>query len=236
MVSQGVALFHLQQIDLQVIHHHKRLKEIATALEDNQIVIQAQQTVDTIQDKLSPLKLQVRDLELETQSTVQKHKASEDRLYSGNVKNPKELQDLQQKIASLKKREGELEDDLLELMIAVEETQAEFDDSLANRATITQEWEHQRSDLLNEEKDIQTSLETLKAQRNTATQEVSPENLKTYDTMKTKKSNQPISALENRSCSVCGIEQTLIVQREVRREQTLVTCVNCGRILVNVKG
>src|SRR5690606_19989334 len=118
------ALYHLQQIDLEILRHRKRLKEIATALGDSAVVQDAQVQLTSAQEQLKPLRTKMRNLETELQTNTQKAKSTEDRLYSGSVKNPKELQDMQLEIDSLKKRNAELEELLLEQMVLVDEAEA----------------------------------------------------------------------------------------------------------------
>lgn len=234
MASQAEALYRLQQVDLQIIRLTRRLKEISAALTNNEAVLAAQQQVDTVQDRLKPLQKAAHDLELEIQTNTQKSKSTEDRLYSGNVKNPKELQDMQQEIESLKRRHAELEDELLEQMVLVEDTESERAARQDDLNAAQTAWESQHRDLLVEQEQLTAEVERLQAQRTTALQPVSPENLKLYDGMKGKKANQPIAALQGSSCAVCGIEQTMTIAQEVRRGDKLIPCLNCGRILAEV--
>jgi predicted nucleic acid-binding Zn-ribbon protein len=231
MIPQSKALYNLQQIDLQLIHHRKRLKAIAAALGDNQVVADAQAQVDSAAQALVAPRTKVRDLELEIQSTNQKIKASDDKLYSGVVKNPKESQDLQNLLESLKRRKDTLEDRLLEAMIVVEEAEARVAECESQLQQVTDAWEQQHSDLIDEQGTLQAEIETLTQERVDAQGEVSAENLKLYDTMKASKANQPIAAIQERACGACGLEQTSATVQAVRHGQTLVKCEGCGRIL-----
>lgn len=233
-MPQAEALFHLQQIDLRLLRNQKRLKEIADALTNRAAIDAAQTQVERTQDKLKPLHARQQNLELEIQSNSQKAKSTEDRLYSGNVKNPKELQDMQHEIGSLKKRNDELEDLLLEQMVTVEDAEAELDAFKADLEHVTAEWESQHSDLLQEQAQLETDSQSALEARKQALQKVEPPSLQLYNEMKGKKANQPIAALQGQSCSVCGMEQTLTIQQDVRHGQGLVTCSNCGRILANI--
>jgi uncharacterized protein len=235
MMPQAEALYYLQQIDLQILRNRKRLEEIAATLEDNTVVTAAREQVEAAQTVLAPLKTGVRNLELEIETNVQKTRSTEDRLYSGNVKNPKELQDMEQELAALKKRHGQLEDRLLEEMIAVEAAQEELDAREAELTNVTASWESQHSDLLNERAELEAKVERLHQQRETALKNVLPESLETYTQMRPKKANQPIAALRNGSCGVCGIEQTKAIEQEVQRGRSFVACLNCGRLLADVR-
>ena len=236
MIAQAEALYRLQQIDLKVGQQRKRLKEIAVALEDNQSIVVAQAQVESAQKAVTPLRTKARDLELEIQSNVQKTKASEDRLYGGSVRNHKELQDLQSEIESLKKRKTALEDNLLEVMVAVEEAEAVLTTHQGELRRLTAEWEQQHGDLLQEKAAREAEVETLKQQRETALQAVTADSLAVYTNMRAGKVNPPVSAIEGGVCTVCGIELTMATVQETRHGQRLVYCPNCERILVVIGG
>ena len=233
-MAQAEALFNLQKIDLEIIRDRKRLKEIASALEDSEVIVQAQKQVDEAQEQLKPLRADMRNLELEIQSNTDKSKQSDQRLYSGNVKNPKELQDLQNEIASLKKRNEVLEDRLLEQMMMVEEAEDTLEERTGTLETVTSEWEQEHQDLLTEKSELEADVERLFEQRNSALKNVHDDNLKLYDTMRKQKANKPISALSGRTCSICGVEQTMSTEQEVKRGAELINCSNCGRILAYI--
>jgi len=232
-MSQAKILYQLQEIDLQIIRNTKRLDEIALALADNKVIQQAQQQVDIAESALKPLRTQNKNLELEIQSTIAKSKGTENRLYSGNVKNPKELQEMQQEIDSLKKRNDELEEQLLDIMMQIEEAEGNLSEKQASFQSITSNWENEHADLLAEKATLDGEVEMLEGKREVFITDVPSSDIKIYDDMRKKKSNKPVSIMQGRSCTICGIEQTLAVESEVNKSQSLVNCVNCGRILVS---
>lgn len=234
MIPQAEALYRLQEIDLNILRSSKRLQAIAAELEDDREVAQARQQVEQAQAALAPLRTRQRNLELEIQTNNGKSKASEDRLYSGAVKNPKELQDLQGEIAALKKRNAELEDQLLEVMMAVEGAEDALAAAEAELQAATTRWQDAHRSLLDEQQALETEVTALNARREAACQPISPANLKTYQAMRPRKAHQPVSALSGSSCSVCGVEQNRAVVMAVQRGDALINCDNCGRILVSI--
>ncbi|PJF30145.1 MAG: hypothetical protein CUN52_04775 [Phototrophicales bacterium] len=234
MLSQAEALYALQKIDITLTKNRKRLAEIATLLASNEQVKQAQHALDEAITKLNPLRAKAKDIELELQTTQNKHKTSEDRLYSGLVKNPKELQDLQHEIESLKHRIETLEEQSLEAMILVEDATNIVNEAELALKQAQQQAQQQNKDLMIEQNKLEKEVETLNAQREKALQGITPENLKTYEAMRPKKANQPVAVLRNGSCQLCGIEQTGFIIENVRKGKELVLCLGCGRILVEV--
>jgi len=233
-MSQAEALYNLQQVDLEILQHRRRLDEIAEVLGDNAAIKAAQAEVDAAEKALTPLRARLRDLELEMQTNRDKAKGAEDRLYSGVVKNPKELQDLQNEIASIKKRIDALETNSLEVMMSIEEAEDTLADRENTLAALTEELASEHADLINEQKSINQQVESLKQGRQQALAHADEDSLKLYKSMRKRKANKPIARLEGKSCGVCGIEQNNTVVQEVRKREGFVECENCGRILAAI--
>ncbi len=231
-MNQAEALYRLQEVDLNLARAQKRLQELSAVLGNKEAIATAQGQVAQAQQKLAPLQTRARNLELEIQSNTQKVRATEEQLYSGRVKNPKELQDMQQEIQSLKKRNQELEDNLLEAMVVVEGAETILAETMTELQDVKVAWESEHGQLLDEAAQLESQLAQLKQQREHALTAVTAENQKLYDSLRARKHNQPIAALRGDSCAMCGVEQTLAVSRSVRQAQELVYCVSCGRILV----
>ena len=231
-MTQAAALFALQEIDLNLIRNQKRLQELTAMLADNQRISNAESKVAEALKHLIPVQTQARNLELEIQSNTDKIANTEEQLYGGNVRNPKELQDMQHEIQSLKKRNVELEDHLLETMMAIEDGEKLLADAQTKLNDITRTWENEHRQLLVEQSQLESDVKTLRQKREQALEPISPENQQLYSSLRTKKNNQPISALDGNTCSVCGVEQTLAVMKNVRQGRGLIYCGNCGRILV----
>lgn len=234
-MSSAKELYQLQEIDLKILRNLKRLKEIDLIIADNKVIQLAQNAVNKAENALKPLQTKNKKLGLEIQSNTTKSKATEQRLYSGNVKNPKELQEMQQEISAIKNRNEELEELLLEVMVSIEEAETLLNEKQSHLQSVTQEWESQHTHLIQEQDQLETENSTLSTERTTFAQTISPEDLKTYEDLRTKKANKPISRMEGRSCTVCGIQLTLAVEQEVRRGHMLINCTNCGRILVDIR-
>ncbi len=231
-MSQAEALFHLQEIDQNVLRMRRRLQEIATALGDDAVVAAAQQQVDGALAALTPLKTAQRSLELETRATAEKAQEVETTLYSGSVNNPKELQEMQAELNMLQQRKAELEERLLENMLTLEEAQAVVEQARTKLQTLSAERLGEKRHLLDEKEQLDTQMDALRQQRQAALLPVSPDILATYKQLMQQKNGYAVARLDGQSCSVCRIEQTMAIVQEVRRGKTLVFCLGCGRILL----
>lgn len=233
-MSQARALYRVQEIELAVIERRKRLKEIEVLLEDNEVVEQAKADLDEAQVKLDTILKQVKELETQIETVTNKQKATETRLYSGNVKNPKELQDMQKEIESLTRRRSDLDDKLLEVMVERDEAKEYVDLTADEFEQVTETWEAEHADLLKEKEQLTAESEQMMVNRKEALKEVEPEAMKEYNSLRGSKANRPVAGLENKSCTVCGIEQNGAIITAVNKNDSLVKCQNCGRILVRL--
>jgi predicted nucleic acid-binding Zn-ribbon protein len=231
-MSRASALYRLQSLDLGTEAKRARLAEVNTALGADQAVKEAQATVDRARAELTPWETRVTDLELEIKSLNSKAQSTDKRLYSGRVTSPKELQDMQDELASLKRRHARLEDQLLEAMIEVEERRADRERAEANREQVKASWAAEQGDLGHEKRELEAALKELAACRATAWAALDADSQSVYNTLRPKMRGQPVALLKDGSCSRCGMAQTTAVVQQVRRGDGLTRCSACGRILV----
>lgn len=231
-MNQAQALYQLQEIELQMLSRHKRLQEIAQSLADDQAIAAAQTRVAEAERAITPLRTKARNLELELQSTQQKATATEEQLYSGRVKNTKEMRDMEQEIAALKRRSGELEEHVLATMMSIDEREASQREAQAALEAVNLSRRNDQRQLLDEQSDLQNQMARLRAQREEALKAVTPDSLTKYTALRPKKANQPVAVLQGETCSACGVEQTMAIVRQAQLGQALVTCLSCGRILM----
>lgn len=234
IMNQPEALYRLQEVELEIMRTQQRLKQIADTLANDETVQQAQNQVTAAQNQLNPLKSRLRELEHEIQTNESKTRTTEQQLYSGTVKNTKEMQDMQQEIEALKRWHGELETSLLETMMSTEEAETVLQQKEADLSAVLDTRGDEHRVLLQEQAELQAQLSAAKERRQQALKEVNPENLEIYVTMKPRKNYQPVAIMQGNTCSVCGVAQNVAIEREVRRGTQLVNCSNCQRILVTI--
>jgi predicted nucleic acid-binding Zn-ribbon protein len=233
-MNQARALFQLQQIDLNLDKRRRRLREITAALEQDVVLRQARDAVTTVQETLRPQETRATDLNLEIQSVTSQSTQLTNRLYGGKVNNPKELQDIQDKIAELKRRRSSLEDSLLETMIKIEELQVSLATAQERLGQVENERSAELMALTDEQKRLKREIKTLKTERESAVQQVTADNLELYETLRGSKQGQAVSTLDGEMCSYCRVGQTTTLVQRVRQGNELVVCYSCGRILVTV--
>jgi predicted nucleic acid-binding Zn-ribbon protein len=113
-------LLQLQTLDLERDAQYRRLKQVIASLAEPETLRIAAAEVTAAQAVVTRAHARKQDLELEAQTLDAKIASVDERLYSGRVKNPKELSDLQNEVASLRRRRATLDDTLLEAMLLEE--------------------------------------------------------------------------------------------------------------------
>jgi len=113
-------LYQLQEVDLELESNEQALRQIAGQLGESQAVVSTRNKIVLEEQRLEELGRQQQSVEWEIDDITSKLASVEEELYSGRIRNPKELASLQQEIEGLKAKRNQLEDKALEIMDQVE--------------------------------------------------------------------------------------------------------------------
>jgi predicted nucleic acid-binding Zn-ribbon protein len=230
-MSQTQPLYELQQVDLEIQGVSGRLKEIAATLGENAELKRARKMATDAQAVLAKCRAEMHDLDLEVSSLSEKIETNESRLYSGRVINPKELANLEEELASLKRWREKREEDLLEAMLATEEAEATLSDAQAILTQVSETWGAEQGDLADEQTTLQARLEELGDRRQSLIAVVGPEDVATYERLRQRKAGRAVAAVKDGVCEGCRMNPPSSQVQHARSGSELVFCNNCGRIL-----
>ncbi len=225
------ALLSLQAIDLELSTVHKRLEEVNVALQDAVALQQARQQAQEAAAEAEKAQKAQKDLEFNLTEVEAERSETETRLYSGEVRNSRQLEDLQAKAQSLKRQKTRIEDQLLEAMLVTETTRGEAEAAAATLQTVSDTWGDRHAALEKERAMIEEHIAALEAQSAEAVQEISPKILDAYRYLQHKMGGRAVARLEEDTCSVCGVEVNSQRQQSARAGQETY-CDGCGRLLV----
>lgn len=232
-MSQQQALYRLQKIDTELDARRARLREINALLEGNAELRAARSAVDQVRGELAPREAHIKAMSLENQSVAAQIAELSARLYDGTVGNPKELQDIENKLDELKRHRGQLETEQLEEMMAVEDLQAALAAATGKLGEAEAAWSGDQTALHDEQRRVKKEGRALKADRETALAAVEADNQALYEDLRAHRQGLAVALLKGDTCSGCWVDQTANVVIDVRRGQHIVTCTSCGRILVS---
>ncbi len=225
-------LYRLQQVDLEIRAKKQRLGEVVRAQKETAELIAARTRLETAESALAEWQKQRNEFNRELESLNRKAKQTEDRLYSGSVKNPKEMADLQQAVAALGRQREALEEEMLEAMIMVEETEAERETAVAAYKRIKSEWEADQSGFREEQTQLALALGQLMEQSATLRARLSTELLSKYDHLSQRNNGEAMALLKLNRCHGCQLTVSANLVKQVQQGK-LVNCGSCGRMLVS---
>ncbi len=230
-MSQISILYRLQQIDTQLDNAHVSLQAIEKKLSDDAVVRSAQEAADQAQQRHQTELKRLRDSENKSNDTRVKIELSEASLYGGKIHNPKELQDLQNEIASLKRLISTLEDRELEAMMAVEESELSL--SMANNSlqAIQGKQIEQNASLVGEKTKLLAQIERLEAEREATLSPLSAADLAQYEQLRKVRNGVAVVKISSRACTACGTTLTAALVQSIQSTGQLIRCPTCGRIL-----
>lgn len=229
-MNQVRQLYRLQQIDTEVKEKKQRLAEVLQLQRETEELQAARQQAQRTADELQEWQTRQNDLNLELSGLNNEARRTEQRQYSGNVKNPKELEDLQQKVEALGRRRAVLEDDILEAMIMVEDVQAERETADHSLAEIDAAWEKSQGNLKQEQNELALRLHELREAREKQAGLIEERLLADYEQLKQRKGGVAVAGLVDNRCMGCHLTVSAIkIKRAESGEK--VTCGGCGRIL-----
>jgi len=230
-MSRAEPLYRLQLVDIELDQAARTLREVETALAGNPAVQHAQAELAAAQKVYATLSAQVRSLELDSKSQEARLREAEERLYSGNVRSPKELIDLQRDIEMLKRQRDQISETLLAAMLEMDEAQQLVAHCQKSLDEASAHWEGDSVALREQRRAIQERIAAGHEQRAAILAAVSSADLSLYQTLRSRKANGvAVAVVKGKACSQCGEAPSSMLLQQARGE-TLVMCPNCGRIL-----
>jgi len=177
-----------------------------------------------IELKLTKISAKRRELSIKVEQ-------SESSLYSGTIHNPKELQDLQNEIRSLRKIIPGIEEEEFSLMMELERAQTELQIAQKNLNQLKQIKILSNQERTNKVESLVKDKEILLRERNAALPSITPDLLTIYERIRQQKNGLAVIDIVDDSCSGCGSEITKSEWQQARTSLALIYCQGCGRII-----
>ncbi|HEY59450.1 MAG TPA: hypothetical protein G4N92_02010 [Anaerolineae bacterium] len=230
-MNESFHLHQLQKIDSQINHNAKRIHEIDELLNANFEVEKAKSDENEHAQIFHQTKIRLQKINTEVEAKKNKISQCESHLYSGKVKNPKELQDLQNELKSLRKFLAALEDEQLEKLINFEDSEREHQKV---KETLTKEittFETRKAMLQSEKETLIINKNRLEVEREAILTQLTKVNIMIYERLSQEKRGLAVATLENNACSACGATLTPGQRQESHSPQSIYYCPSCGRII-----
>lgn len=230
-MSVALGLFRLQQVDRQLDKAQARLAAIQETLANDSQMREALSRLEKEKAAHHQAERGLKDTEADVKAQQIKIEQNESSLYGGRVQNPKELQDLQKEVASLKKHLSTLEEREMEAMQAVDDAKALLTEAESALGTIQAKLGSEHKQLFDEQAALNKDIERLSSERQAITAQVEASLIGKYDTLRSQKRGVAVAQISDSSCSACGSALNAATQQAARSSTQFAYCPSCGRIL-----
>ncbi|MFF3905034.1 zinc ribbon domain-containing protein [Streptomyces sp. NPDC001848] len=235
--ADQIRLLDVQALDVrlqQLAHRRKSLPEHAEIESLTKDHAQLRDLLVAAQTEEGDCAREQTKAEQDVDQVRQRAARDQQRLDSGAVTSPKDLENLQHEIASLAKRQGDLEDIVLEVMErreAAQERVAELTERVASVQSKIDDARARRDAAFEE---IDGEVASVTKEREVVAASVPADLLKLYDKLREQQGGIGAARLYQRTCQGCRQELAITELNEIRKAapDTVVRCENCRRILV----
>jgi predicted nucleic acid-binding Zn-ribbon protein len=224
-------LYALQEIDSAVEATKASLSAVEEQLGESEELIAARQAVEERRDALEDVSKQQRELEWQVDDLRPRLSDVEGKLYSGSVRNPKELGSMQEEANILRGQLRRREDELLDLMVRVEERQAALREAEESLTEVEERWRQDQKELTSEKGKLEGELAGLEERRRQQTGLIEARVLALYDNLWERRQGRAVAKVERGMCGGCRITLPMTVLQKARSGMDVVQCVSCERIL-----
>jgi len=202
-------LLDLQALDTaldQRAHRRKTLPEMAEIVRLDGLVAARRDDVVIAQTVVSDLQRELDKAEADIEQVRARRARDEDRLTSGSITAPKQLEELQHEVGTLARRQSDLEDAELEVMERMEEAQKSLDALLAERTS------HEAARALALEArdaawlEIDAEIASSTAERAVVAAELPTDLLALYEKIRSTEGGLGAGAVERGRCSACHLD------------------------------
>lgn len=226
-------LLDLQAIDSTLDQLNQRLAAVKADLRETDELIAARRARAEAEQLVRQRRAERKDLELAAAALDEKIQQAEKRLYSGLVKNPKELLDLQNDIHALKRQKTTTDDQLFAAMLALENAESTQTRAAAEAARIEADWQAAQVRLQAAEAEIELDIAGQTAEQRTVRAGLGETELALYDQLRRRKGGLAVVEIMGSTCPGCGVRVTANVLQQLGQSgQPYARCGNCERILV----
>ncbi|MDT0447329.1 zinc ribbon domain-containing protein [Streptomyces johnsoniae] len=235
--ADQIRLLDVQALDVrltQLAHRRDKLPEHAEIRSLDAELAQQRDLLVAAQTEESDTAREQTKAEQDVDQVRQRAARDQQRLDSGKVTSPKDLESLQSEITSLARRQDDLETIVLEIMERHEAAQArakELSAALEGLETKAADAAARRDAALRE---IDAEADSVRTERAEAATAIPADLLKLYEKLREQQGGVGAAQLYQRRCEGCRLELNITEVNEVRAAapDAVVRCENCRRILV----
>jgi uncharacterized protein len=232
-MDDAIKMFELQKVDVTWVRVARRIKQLQEQLGESEELRAARKQAHTTETDLHAWRAKQKNAELEVSGLAERIQSTETRLMSGEVRSPKELEQLQASLESLRRHRIQVDEDAVEALMQVEELTATLAQQQAVLTAIEEKWRTGQGGLRQEAIKLKQNYVLLKRKREQLATAMDDTLLDRYEYMRKRKAGVAVATVENGSCSACHVTIPTGVVNGLRIPNgELVVCPSCGRYLI----
>ena len=237
-VAQQSLILEMQSLDNEIMQANTKLKslpEIEQLLHIDKRITTATDELAVIKSEADQIALELRRGEVDVETVTDRIKKDEARLASGNA-TPKELEQLQHEVGTLKKRQESLEEIELEIMIrsdAITSRSNTLTTDLASLQTLKDEIAGRLKTATDE---INKVIADKNTARNLVANQIEKPLLELYEKIRGNGGGVGAAALVGNKCNGCNLAINAVEMDRIKSlaKDELLRCEECRRILVRI--
>jgi hypothetical protein len=174
---------------------------------------------------------ELTDSQLTLKQLEEKIKSVHQRLFGGNVSNPKELQALEKDEQMLNEHKGKLDERILTLMELTEKQQAALEKMRAEIAQVTERAQKLEAAYKQQILSLAKEMKQWETAKQEAEHRLSSPLLKRYESVAKEVGHLALVSVKRNACGGC---RSIVAEWSLKRlqdEAELIRCENCGRLL-----
>ncbi len=224
-------LYQLQQIDRELETVQQALLRLEEQLAHAPEVEAARRCLQAAEEEHRAQQRKFQEAEHKADALRRKIQEIEGQLAGGQVRNPRQVQVLQEELTYLRRKLDEAEEAAIHHLMVLEEAQAAvaaaqegLEQALARRDEQEAAWQEERLRLQARQKD-------LLARRAVLADQIPEEALALYEDLRGRKGGLAVARVQEEACEACGVLLSAARRQEAARLEVITLCPQCGRIL-----
>ena len=232
IIEQLKTLVEMQKLDDQIGRYRVLQQELPKQL--SEIVERVEQaTADLLAVETEKAELNKKQRALEGDIKQHGDQARKYATQLSEIKTNKEYKALNSEIAYLKDKISDLESQEIELMDAENEIKIRIEAAKKELADAEGAKRAQEGELRAQIEGLETKIEETRAERNKLAVTLPTQIIKQYGNMIKNKNNVAVAWNKDGSCGACGFVVRPQIRIELQLFKRVITCENCGRILID---
>ena len=223
-------LIQLQQLDARIVELQQRVLSVPDEIESQAESLQASQdAVAALQEQAGREARTQRRLEGEVELLQQKLSRYQEQLM--DVKTNREYRAMQHEIAGVRAQISSKEDEILEIMLALDELEDQAREARRLAEERASEVSSRQQELETFAAHSETNMAGFEQERSQLEQDLPETLLEQYRKIASVNNGQALAPVSDESCQACNVKLRPQLFTEVKTGLKILTCETCNRIL-----